>query len=274
VGENPSGIEPSVAGHDTVHQNFMKKLLSLCAALTISVTAVYFCAGCCSTVSVQHSGNMASPRNDMERYAQSLVLVEDLNGDPLGSGIIVIREQRIFAWTAAHVVDGENLVSVTSDDKKFKATVIFRDRYYDVALLRIDGAPEHFYGAHFANNRPPSRGSKIYHAGNIQGKAFANSITVGVVAGYNAGVGTPSFPWHVVDYGTAAVYKGSSGGPIFSSGSNKVIGMAVGLGFNVSIYVPVRVLRSLVPWAVDGTFCPSEHTLTAMELTAHTHRWD
>jgi len=205
----------------------------------------------------------------MERYAQSLVLVQHATGEGNGSGISVIREQRIFVWTAAHVVEGENDLLVTSDSKPFKAHVIFRDAYYDVALLRVDGDPKHFYGAHFSTNRPPARGSKIYCAGNILCELFPNSITVGVVAGYNGGVGTPSFPWHVVDYGTAVVAPGCSGGPVFSSYSNKVIGVVVGTGYGVSIYVPVRVLRALVPWAVDGTFCPSEKTLTAMELTAH-----
>jgi hypothetical protein len=63
---------------------------------------------------------------------------------------------------------------------------------------------------------------------------------------------------------------GSSGGPIFRGDNSKVIGLLVGGRRDVplNIFVPVRALRQLAPWAVDNTLCPGLSALLDLQARA------
>src|ERR1700753_1586370 len=57
-----------------------------------------------------------------------------------GSGFFISADG--FAVTNNHVVDGANKVEVTTDDgKPYKATVIGTDQRTDLALIKVEGAP-------------------------------------------------------------------------------------------------------------------------------------
>lgn len=230
-----------------------------------------------------------NPKSNRYAAAQkATVSVKAQTGE--GSGVVIRRanrfgQTRLFVWTAAHVVDGADDCTVvirqvirneghkvgTSD---FKAKIILRsNENIDLALLWLDAPPEYFSFAEF-DTQLLQVGSQLYHVGNFLGEKFDDSFSTGVLSQFGAHPGQ-GWPWgeNFLDQMTTLIVPGSSGGPVFNSENDKLVGIAVGWAGipGVSFFVP---LRTIVPfanqtgfaWAVYGNYCPTDAELRGFAL--------
>ena len=160
----------------------------------------------------------------------------------LGSGVIVSAENHVL--TAAHVVQGANVILVkTSDGKKRPAKLLFSEVSADIALLQfITIEPERPH-AKIGDSDRLAVGQMAFAIGSPYG--LENSFSVGYISGFHEFNrlydGTIKAEFIQTD---AAINIGNSGGPIFNSQA-EVIGIASriitqsggfqGLGFVVAI---------------------------------------
>lgn len=234
---------------------------TLLALATLATGTVAFFRGC--SPGVVHS------LNQFEHVQRKTVLVVAPDGQ--GSGVVVKRGGKVFVWTACHVVYGHEKVLVKTiirngfhkvGESVFTGRVVAYDAAVDVALLYVDAPSEYFEGAEFDSLVPPPVGSAVYHVGNFLGAAFDGSVSTGVISqiGVNPGEG---WPWAVTDQTSAAIVPGSSGGPLFRTSNNKILGFVVGHvpPSPIYVYVPVRVVevwaeKAGVLWAIRGHSAP------------------
>lgn len=213
--------------------------------------------------------------NRYEHAQKSTVLVKTSHG--YGTGFVVQRGNRLFVFTAAHVVTQENTVAIQQvlryenvkvGESHFSATVIARDEFLDVAILWLHANPANFEPARFATHEPKV-GTPVFHIGNFSGIRFDNSVSAGILSQIGVAPNMLGWPWPVADQTTATIVPGSSGGALFDSRGH-VIGLAVGhLVPGIEFYVPLRAIVASafshnVSWTVAGTVCPPDSTLNAL----------
>lgn len=207
----------------------------------------------------------------------STVIVKSPSGAS-GSGSVIRRvnrdgSARMFVWTAAHVVDDGNTFGIESRVRNefrkvgsvtFKARVIFRAPSEDIALLALDAPDGFFRYAKFDDVEQRPIGSEVFHVGNFFGAdAFDDSVSWGRISqiGVRPDAG---WDWKSIDQADMVIIPGSSGGPLFSSESNKILGIVVGWPRmpGINFYVPLRTIRKVSPeWAIYGDDCPSDQWL-------------
>ncbi len=199
-----------------------------------------------------------------------------------GSGFTIVRGDRVFVWTAKHVVRDIEDVEVHSQlryrgvkagEVVYSAHVIAR-LPCDAALLWADIAPDKVAPTQWSSSSA-SPGIPVFSVGNVRGTNFDGTISAGIVSQVGVSPGAfddnPPFPWKVADQATIIAIPGVSGGPIFDD-AGLALGIVVGtanLNGNISIYVPVREIYwsaadGQVSWAVYGTSCPPEKVLREM----------
>lgn len=215
-----------------------------------------------------------------EKAQQATVIVQAKNAS--GSGAVIRRTSpegntRLFVWTAAHVVDDADEFSIETrvrnearkvGNVSFKAKVIMRDVKSDLALLWLD-APDGFFGyVEFDTVAQRSFGHPVFHVGNFLGSSqFDDSVSWGYIS--QIGVRPDSgWDWTAIDQADMVILPGSSGGPLFSKHSKKVLGIVVAWPRlpGVNFYVPLRQIslsarNARVAWALYGHECPDDLTL-------------
>jgi 2-alkenal reductase len=158
-----------------------------------------------------------------------------------GSGF-VIDAQRGYVVTNNHVVEnGRSFDVIFSDNRTVRATLVGRDPFTDVAVLRVPTAD--LKAATLANSDSVPVGATVIAIGSPLGE-YQNTVTVGVVSGKGRRV--PESPTIVLEdlvQTDAAINPGNSGGPLIWAAVRQVIGMntlvadpnqAQGIGFAVS----------------------------------------
>jgi S1-C subfamily serine protease len=199
-----------------------------------------------------------------------------------GSGVLFRRGDRVFVWTAAHVVDGLRTTTRVTDPKtgtsrtviKFKDAMVIKHliedgrtigktewnsrvlRYsekQDLAILQVRS--KNFVGNQsvkfYNDSKPPSVGSELWHCGSLLGEMGSNSITTGVVSQHGRLIDQV-----VYDQTTVTAFPGSSGGGVYLK-NGEYVGMLVrGAGEGFNLIVPVRRLVSWAKkvdamWAID-----------------------
>lgn len=228
---------------------------------------------------VQHE--RVSERNSYARMQEQTVLIVVKDGQ--GSGIIVERGDRVFLWTANHVVGNSPQVMVKQfirtkgrkvGEVSFIARIMARDVERDLALLWVDCPPGFFRAAKFAEDGVPLVGTKVVHVGNVLGAEFDGSVSTGIISQVGVLPVDPSWPWkRPTDQGTFSAFYGGSGGPVFYHSNSKVAGILVGglVGRGYINYVPVREIlvfarKNGVSWAVYGRSCPKDEALESLVL--------
>lgn len=247
----------------------------------------YYLAGLALLASVVFLA--VTPSGDPYPAAQkATVSVKPATGE--GSGVVIRRmnrfgQPRLFVWTAAHVVDEaeDHTVGirqvVRNEGHKvgvmdFKGRLILRsDASIDLALLWLDAPPEYFSDIQFDTSLLRI-GHPLYHIGNFYGEKYDDSFATGVLSQFGAHPGK-NWPWgdQFLDQMTTLIVPGSSGGPVFNSENDKLVGIAVGWAGlpGISFFVP---LRTIVPfsqqvgfqWAVYGGWCPTDAELRGFML--------
>lgn len=214
-------------------------------------------------------------QNHYEQAQANTVLL--VVGDAQGSGVVIVRGEKVFIWTAAHVVEGatDAKVKVFIRDNQFRrvgetifsAVVVARDTKLDIALL-WSSAPSRFFTGALFDTSPSHVGDAIFIVGNFYGADMDGAVTTGIISqvGLPANFG-PGGIWTIADQMSAAIAPGASGGPVFRESSNRIIGLNVGSAPNAFIFVPVRALYQFatkegLTWAIlDSSFSETEDNL-------------
>jgi serine protease Do len=146
---------------------------------------------------------------------------KDTNKITFGTGTIIGRDGTIL--TCAHVVDGTGKIDVMFGDgltnAVYSAKVIQSDAKLDLALLKLEGCPEHLRPMPLSKMPTPPRGTPVVAIGSPL-KIF-RTATQGIVsyAGPDEGQDILVFD--------ARVMPGCSGGPVIDE-SGDLIGIVTG----------------------------------------------
>jgi S1-C subfamily serine protease len=168
-----------------------------------------------------------------------------------GSGFIIDKEGHIL--TNYHVIANAREVEVTLyNKKKYKATVIGRDRSHDLAVIQIHSPG--LVPATLGDSKPLVVGQKVYAIGNPFG--LNGTMTRGIISSLRP-IQTPEGAEIDEAIQTdAAINPGNSGGPLLNShgeviGINSLIAtggsnQSAGIGFAIPINAAKAAISDLI----------------------------
>jgi serine protease Do len=166
----------------------------------------------------------------------------------LGSGFII--DASGFIITNAHVIDDAEEVSVTlSDNSKYKAKIIGRDKKTDLALLKVE-AKKPLPFVTLGDSDAVRVGDWVIAIGNPYG--LGGSVTQGIISARERSLNAGPFDDFLQT--DASINRGNSGGPLFNEkgeviGINTAIfspsGGSIGIGFAVPSAVAKPVVAQL-----------------------------
>ena len=168
----------------------------------------------------------------------------------LGSGIIVDR--RGYILTNAHVVDGAEQIKVTlTDGRAFRATLVGKDGFTDLAVIRIEAG--NLPALRLGDSRRLAVGETVIAIGSPLWLEGGPTVTVGVVSALGRSMEDPGLPvLHGMIQTDAAINAGNSGGPLLNLAGEVVgintamIASAHGIGFAVSSTMAKPVVAALI----------------------------
>lgn len=165
----------------------------------------------------------------------------------VGSGVLIEDDQIL---TAAHVVDGANIIEVQfTDNSRIQASVVSSLQASDVALLKLAKSPDAAKVAALADSDNTAIGSEVFIIGSPFG--ISQTLSVGHLSGrMNRGLMAAGTPIEFLQTDTA-INTGNSGGPMFNT-DGEVIGIVSfilsksggfdGIGFATSINTAKQAL--------------------------------
>ena len=170
----------------------------------------------------------------------------------LGSGFIIDKKGLVV--TNNHVIQGAEDIVVTFNDKtEYKAKVIGKDPYMDLAVLEIE-SKEKFYPVSFGDSDKARVGDWVIAIGNPFG--FGGTVTSGIISSRNRDIGLTRYDDFIQT--DASINQGNSGGPLFDL-SGKVIGIntaiiapgasgSIGIGFAIPSNPASKVIDQLIKY--------------------------
>ncbi|WP_282946090.1 S1C family serine protease [Cellulomonas endometrii] len=203
------------------------------------------------------------------------IQVTTSQGGAEGSGVIVDDEGHIV--TNNHVVAGaqDDQVQVTlTDGRIFTADVVGTDPTTDLAVIKLQDAPDDLSPATLGDSADVTVGDPVMAVGNPLG--LANTVTTGIVSALDRPVSTTetgsdeTVVTNAIQI-DAAVNPGNSGGPLFDA-QGRVIGItssiattssqsgSIGLGFAIPVSLADMIAGQLIE---DGT---AEHAFLGVGL--------
>ena len=136
----------------------------------------------------------------------------------LGSGFII--DIKGLVVTNNHVIQGAEDIVVTFNDKtEYKAKVVGKDPYMDLAVLEIE-SKEKFIPLSFGDSDKARVGDWVIAIGNPFG--FGGTVTSGIISSRNRDIGLTRYDDFIQT--DASINVGNSGGPLFDL-DGKVIGI-------------------------------------------------
>ncbi len=183
--------------------------------------------------------------------------------DFLGSGFIIQKDG--YVVTNNHVVDQAQQIFVTlSDGKKYAAHVVGNDPQADLAILKIDAAPEHsFPTLTLGDSATLMIGEPTIAVGNPFG--YSQSVSSGIVSAIGREIHEPGNPVPLKNLiqTDAAINPGNSGGPLLNAygqviGINTAIrGNAQNIGFAIGVNRLYQLISTLMnPEITNGVLIP------------------
>ncbi len=167
----------------------------------------------------------------------------------IGSGFIF--DGRGYILTNNHVVDGADNIEVTlSDGRKFKAKLIGKDPYTDLAVIKIDG--KNLPVAKLGDSSKLQIGEWAIAIGNPLG--IQNTVTLGIISAVDRTIPRPNGQGvmrHLIQT-DAAINPGNSGGPLLNikgeviGVNTAIIASAQGIGFAVAINTAKSIINDLI----------------------------
>jgi serine protease Do len=185
-------------------------------------------------------GGGATPRNRFPDQVQQ----------GLGSGVVITADGYIL--TNNHVIDeaDEVKVSIGESTKRYDATVIGRDAFADLAILKIDAT--NLSPATFGDSDQLQVGDVVLAIGNPFG--VGQSVSRGIVSALSRGVGIgPIEDFIQTD---AAINPGNSGGALIDT-DGRVVGINTAIlsrtgGFaGVGFAIPINLARNIAEQIVN-----------------------
>ncbi len=166
----------------------------------------------------------------------------------LGSGFII--DATGFIITNNHVIDAASEINVTlSDNTKYKATLVGRDKKTDLALLKIDVKKDLPFVT-LGDSDAMRVGDWVIAIGNPYG--LGGSVTQGIISARQRSINAGPFDDFLQT--DAPINRGNSGGPLFNMkgeviGINTAIfspsGGSIGIGFAVPTTLAKTVISQL-----------------------------
>jgi len=172
-----------------------------------------------------------------------------------GSGCLLDRKGHIL--TNFHVIENAETLEVSlSDQSQYSARIVGIDEQNDLAIIKIDNAPEdQLHPITLGNSGTIKVGQKVLAIGNPLG--LQNTLTVGIISSLGRRIQTES--GELVDnviQTDAAINPGNSGGPLLNTegemiGINTSIftirgGGNIGIGFAIPSNTIRRVISDLI----------------------------
>jgi S1-C subfamily serine protease len=145
----------------------------------------------------------------------------------IGSGALISPDGLIL--TAAHVLVSDSIevsFPAVSREKRYKAEVVFVNDAHDVALIRVPGYRSDRW-FEVATSESAQQGEAVFAMGNPAIRDLGTAVTAvskGIVAKPYEADGEGRLKGLVADI---TVASGSSGGPLISQRSGKVVGVVV-----------------------------------------------
>jgi serine protease Do len=172
------------------------------------------------------------------------------NQQGLGSGVVITADGYIL--TNNHVIDGadEVKVSIGESPKRYDATVVGRDSFSDLAVLKIEASG--LSPATLADSDQVQVGDVVLAIGNPFG--VGQSVSRGIVSALSRGVGIgPIEDFIQTD---AAINPGNSGGALIDT-AGRVVGINTAIlsrsgGFaGVGFAIPINLARTIAEQIVN-----------------------
>lgn len=167
----------------------------------------------------------------------------------LGSGFIIDPSGLVV--TNNHVIaDADEISVIMHDGRAFKAKVIGADSKADLALLKLQDAPDKLPFVTMGNSDDSRVGDWVIAIGNPYG--LGGSVTAGIVSARSRDINAG--PYDDFIQTDAAINKGNSGGPLFNLkgeviGINTAIysqtGGSIGIGFSIPSNLAKPVIADL-----------------------------
>ena len=131
----------------------------------------------------------------------------------LGHGTGVIIRADGYIVTCHHVIEGADIITVTTDDdKEYDAQLIGSDERFDLAVIRID--EEDMPAVALGNSDIMVSGEEVVVIGNPLGE-FGSSVSAGVLSAPTRELTISGTPLRLMQT-DAAVNPGNSGGALFN----------------------------------------------------------
>jgi serine protease Do len=174
-----------------------------------------------------------------------------------GSGVFISDQG--YLLTNNHVVEGaSDVIVILADGSQEKATVVGRDQFSDIAVLKVDGKVPAV--ASLGNSDVLDSGETVIAIGSPLGD-FKNTVTVGVVSATGRSIDTgQGYQIEGLIQTDAAINQGNSGGPLVNLAGD-VIGIntlivrdtgngvvAEGLGFSIPINTALAVAQQIMKY--------------------------
>jgi len=166
----------------------------------------------------------------------------------LGSGFII--DEKGIVVTNNHVIQGaEDIVVSVNGSTEYKAKVIGKDPYMDLAVLKIE-SDEKFIPVSFGNSDEARIGDWVLAIGNPFG--FGGTVTSGIISSRNRDIGLTRYDDFIQT--DASINVGNSGGPLFNL-NGEVIGIntailgqtgSIGIGFAIPSNPAANVISQLI----------------------------
>jgi len=168
--------------------------------------------------------------------------------ESLGAGSGVIIRPDGYILTNNHVVRQANEIKVTLSDKRvFRGKVVGRDRFTDLALIRIDA--QNLPVCKFGSSKTLRPGDWAIAIGSPLG--LDHTVTLGIVSALGRSLGDLNNNVELIQT-DAAINPGNSGGPLLSI-RGEVIGIntairsdAQNIGFAIPVDVANQVVKDLL----------------------------
>jgi len=172
-----------------------------------------------------------------------------------GSGVIISNDGYIV--TNNHVVENateKGITVQTFDQKEYKATIVGRDPFTDLALIKIEAA--NLPVAHFADINSVKVGEMVFAVGNPIG--LSSTVTQGIVSAIGRGALMRKGGENIEHYiqTDAAINPGNSGGGLFDIrgslvGINTAIATENGGFMGYGFAIPVDLMQAVVSDLID-----------------------
>ena len=174
-----------------------------------------------------------------------------------GSGSGWVLDQQGHIVTNYHVIEGSDVIAVTLSDgsEPLRAQVVGTDPQNDIAVLKINAAPERLRPVNLGESDSLKVGQKIFAIGNPFG--LERTMTVGIISslGRSLRADNGRLIKNVIQI-DAALNQGNSGGPLLDSngtlvGMNTAIATLTGENTGVGFAVPVNTIRTVIPQLLE-----------------------